>query len=99
VLGYAAAMRLELSKCVIRPLHFSDAASLARNGNNLHVSMNINGLPHPMTLESTQEWPKARVDQPSRFICAIEVKMEATALSGLSSNRSQKAIRQKLDTG
>ena len=52
-----AAMRLELTKCVIRSFEWSDAASIAKHADNRAVWMNLRDLfPHPYTRQDANKW-------------------------------------------
>ena len=73
-------MRLELSKCVVRPMQFSDAVALAKHGNNPKVAINTS-LPSPMSIDTAQQWLKIRLEQSSRLFCAIEVDGAVGAIS------------------
>ena len=73
-------MRLELSNCVVRLMQSSDAAALARHGNNPNIAVNTS-LPSPMTLDAAQQWIKTRLEQSSRLFCAIEVDGVIGAIS------------------
>ncbi len=81
--GYPDAMRLELSKCIVRPVELSDAPALAKHGSNPRVSIN-NHLPSPMTLDAAEQWVKTRLDQSSTVLCAIEVHGEVVGAIGLT---------------
>jgi len=51
------AMRLELSKCVLRSFEATDASSLAKNANNRALWINMrDSFPHPYTLADANKW-------------------------------------------
>jgi ribosomal-protein-alanine N-acetyltransferase len=77
-------VRLQLSKCTIRPWTESDAASLARHANNRHVSMHLRDrFPFPYELEQAQAFLGRITTQSPPTVWAIEVDGEAIGGIGI----------------
>ncbi len=71
-----AVPRLEGERCVLRELHVTDAASLARHADNVAVWCNLfEGFPRPYTLADAQVWcDAARRPAAAGFVWGIAIK-------------------------
>jgi RimJ/RimL family protein N-acetyltransferase len=77
-------MRLELTRCTIRPWASTDAESLHRHANNRHVSMQLRDrFPFPYELQHARAFLAWIAQQPSPTVWAIEVNQEAAGGIGL----------------
>ena len=77
-------MRLELSRCIVRPWTNADAASLHRYANNRNVSIHLRDrFPFPYELENARTFLGWLAGQPSPTVWAIEVAGEAVGGIGL----------------
>jgi RimJ/RimL family protein N-acetyltransferase len=77
-------MRLELTRCTIRPWATTDAASLQRHANNRQVSMHLRDrFPFPYEQEHATAFLSWLSQQPSPTVWAIEVSGEAAGGIGI----------------
>ena len=77
-------MRLELTRCTIRPWANTDADSLHRHANNRNVSMHLRDrFPYPYEQEHALAFLSWLAQQPSPTVWAIEVNGEASGGIGL----------------
>jgi RimJ/RimL family protein N-acetyltransferase len=77
-------MRLELTRCTIRPWALSDADSLQRHANNRNVSMHLRDrFPFPYEPEHAQAFLAWIGQQPTPTVWAIEISGEAVGGIGL----------------
>ena len=77
-------MRLELTRCTIRPWASTDAAVLHRHANNRNVSIHLRDrFPFPYELEHARAFLAWLAQQPSPTVWAIEVDGEAGGGIGL----------------
>ena len=77
-------MRLELTRCTIRPWVGTDAESLQRHANNRNVSMHLRDrFPFPYELQHATGFLSWLAQQPSPTVWAIEVNGEAVGGIGL----------------
>lgn len=77
-------MRLELSRCLVRPWTSADADSLHRHANNRRVSIHLRDrFPFPYELEHARTFLGWLANQPSPTVWAIEVNGEAVGGIGV----------------
>lgn len=77
-------MRLELTRCTIRPWAGADAAALQRHANNRQVSINLRDrFPFPYELRHATGFLSWLAGQPAPTAWAIEVNGEASGGIGL----------------
>jgi [ribosomal protein S5]-alanine N-acetyltransferase len=77
-------VRLELTRCIVRPWTVSDAESLQKHANNRHVSMHLRDrFPFPYELEHARTFLSWLSSQPSPGVWAIEVGGEAAGGIGI----------------
>ena len=77
-------MRLELSRCLVRPWTSADADSLHRHANNRRVSIHLRDrFPFPYELEHAKTFLGWLANQPSPTVWAIEVNGEAVGGIGV----------------
>jgi [ribosomal protein S5]-alanine N-acetyltransferase len=77
-------MRLQLSRCTIRPWLESDADSLARHANDREVSMHLRDrFPFPYGIEQARTFLGWISKQPAPTVWAIEVNGEAAGGIGI----------------
>ena len=77
-------MRLELSRCTIRPWAATDAASLQRHANNRQVSMHLRDrFPFPYEEQHAVVFLSWLAQQPTPTVWAIEVNGEAVGGIGV----------------
>ena len=77
-------MRLELTRCIIRPWAESDAESLHRHANNRQVSMHLRDrFPFPYELQHARTFLAWIRQQPMPTVWAIEVDGEAVGGIGI----------------
>ena len=77
-------MRLELSRCLVRPWTTADADSLHRHANNRRVSVHLRDrFPFPYELEHAKTFLGWLSNQPSPTVWAIEVNGEAVGGIGV----------------
>jgi RimJ/RimL family protein N-acetyltransferase len=77
-------MRLELSRCTIRPWSDGDAESLHRHANNRRVSMHLRDrFPYPYELHHAKSFIAWIGQQPDATVWAIEVNGEAAGGIGI----------------
>jgi RimJ/RimL family protein N-acetyltransferase len=71
-------MHLALPTCVLRPFKGSDAASIARHGNNRNIWINVRDrFPHPYRPSHAQQFIRLVRDRDPQSDFAIEVDGEA----------------------
>jgi RimJ/RimL family protein N-acetyltransferase len=77
-------MRLELTRCTVRPWASTDADALQRHANNRNVSMHLRDrFPFPYEREHAIAFLSWLAQQPSPTVWAIEVEGEAAGGIGL----------------
>lgn len=77
-------MRLELSRCLVRPWTNADADSLHRHANNRRVSIHLRDrFPFPYEIEHAKAFLGWLAGQPSPTVWAIEVNGEAVGGIGI----------------
>jgi ribosomal-protein-alanine N-acetyltransferase len=77
-------LRLELSRCIVRPWTNADADALHRHANNRNVSVHLRDrFPFPYELEHAQTFLGWLAHQPSPTVWAIEVQGEAAGGIGI----------------
>jgi [ribosomal protein S5]-alanine N-acetyltransferase len=77
-------VRLELSRCIVRPWAHTDAESLHRHANNRKVSMHLRDrFPFPYELENAKTFLGWLAGQPSPTVWAIEINGEAVGGIGI----------------
>jgi len=77
-------MRLQLSRCTVRPWASADADSLHRHANNRQVSLHLRDrFPFPYELQHAQTFLNWISQQPSPTVWAIEVDGEASGGIGI----------------
>ena len=77
-------MRLELSRCTVRPWTTADAESLYRHANNRNVSVHLRDrFPFPYELDNAKAFLNWLSAQPSPTVWAIEVNGEAVGGIGI----------------
>jgi RimJ/RimL family protein N-acetyltransferase len=77
-------MRLELTRCTVRPWASTDAESLQRHANNRNVSMHLRDrFPFPYELEHATAFVAWVGEQPAPSAWAIDVNGEAVGGIGL----------------
>jgi RimJ/RimL family protein N-acetyltransferase len=77
-------MRLELTRCTVRPWASTDAESLQRHANNRHVSMHLRDrFPFPYEIQHATGFLSWVAQQPAPTVWAIEVNGEAAGGIGL----------------
>jgi RimJ/RimL family protein N-acetyltransferase len=77
-------VRLELSRCIVRPWTHADADSLHRHANNRKVSIHLRDrFPFPYELEHARTFLAWLANQPSPTVWAIEVDGEAAGGIGI----------------
>jgi [ribosomal protein S5]-alanine N-acetyltransferase len=77
-------VRLELSKCKLRPWHPSDVEALIRHANNRNIWRNVRDrFPNPYTREAAEDWIRFTTENPQEPNLAIEVAGEAVGGIGL----------------
>ena len=77
-------MRLQLSRCLVRPWASADAESLHRHANNRRVSLNLRDrFPFPYELQNARTFLNWIAQQPSPTVWAIEVDGEASGGIGI----------------
>jgi len=80
----ATTMRLELSRCTVRPWAETDVEALARHANNRKVSIHLRDrFPFPYTPEHARKFLEWLVQQDSVSVWAIEVDGEAAGGIGI----------------
>jgi ribosomal-protein-alanine N-acetyltransferase len=76
-------MRLEGTRCVVRPWAMDDAAALVRHANNLNVAKQLRDrFPHPYTRSDAREFLKYATASSDPSNLAIEVDGEAAGAIG-----------------
>lgn len=76
-------MELDLGTLKLRPLRETDAASLARHGNDRDVWLNLrDAFPHPYTEENAREFV-ARVSDSDALVLGLEVGGEVVGVCGV----------------
>lgn len=76
--------RLELTRCVLRPLAESDAPSIARHANNRKIWLNVRDrFPHPYALDDAVEFIQKAAESEHEVIFAIAVNGAAVGTIGL----------------
>ena len=79
-------MRLELSKCVLRPLELTDAPALAKHADNRAVWSNMADIfPHPYTRDDADRWLTKVVNETPPTNFAITVNDEVVGVIGFES--------------
>jgi [ribosomal protein S5]-alanine N-acetyltransferase len=77
-------VRLELTRCVVRPWTSGDAESLHRHANNRNVSMHLRDrFPFPYELEHARTFLGWLAGQPAPTVWAIEVDGDAAGGIGI----------------
>jgi [ribosomal protein S5]-alanine N-acetyltransferase len=77
-------VRLELSRCIVRPWTAADAESLHRHANNRNVSIHLRDrFPFPYELEHARTFVGWIAGQPAPTVWAIEVGGEAAGGIGI----------------
>jgi ribosomal-protein-alanine N-acetyltransferase len=76
-------MRLEGTRCVVRPWRMSDAEAVVRHANNVNVARQLRDrFPHPYSRANAQAFLKAAVSAAEPSNLAIEVDGEAVGAIG-----------------
>ena len=76
-------MRLEGTRCVVRPWHMTDAAALVRHANNMNVARQLRDrFPHPYSKADANAFIKGAVADADSSNLAIEVDGEAAGAIG-----------------
>lgn len=76
--------RLELTRCILRPLAESDAPSIARHANNRKIWINLRDVfPHPYALEDAVEFIERTGMSERSITFAIDVNGAAVGTIGL----------------
>lgn len=76
-------MRLEGTRCVVRPWRMADAEALARHANNVNVARQLRDrFPHPYAKADANAFLKAAVSDRDSSNLAIEVGGEAAGAIG-----------------
>lgn len=74
----AEALHLRSDRCVVRDFRLDDAASLAQNGNNRKIWLNLRDrFPHPYTEEMARGYIAMLMSNPDRTSWAIEADGQA----------------------
>jgi RimJ/RimL family protein N-acetyltransferase len=77
-------MRLELTRCIVRPWEDGDVESLHRHANNRRVSMHLRDrFPYPYELQHAKTFLAWLRQQPTPTVWAIEVDGEAVGGIGV----------------
>ena len=77
-------MRLELSRCTVRPWSAADAEALVRHANNRHVSMQLRDrFPFPYELDHARKFLAWLLAQDQPTVWAIDVDGEAAGGIGI----------------
>ena len=77
-------MRLDLTRCIVRPWAGADADALQRHANNRNVSIHLRDrFPFPYTLENARTFLGWLANQPSPTVWAIETGGEAVGGIGI----------------
>lgn len=77
-------MRLQLTRCVVRPWQPTDAAALQRHANNRNVSMHLRDrFPFPYEQRHATAFLTWLAQQPSPTVWALEVNGEASGGIGI----------------
>ena len=77
-------MRLELSRCIVRPWAAGDAEALARHANNRRISMQLRDrFPFPYQIDDARNFLALLAEQSSPSAWAIEVDSEPAGGIGL----------------
>lgn len=76
--------RLELTRCILRPLAESDAPSIARHANNRKIWLNVRDrFPHPYAFGDAVEFIQKARESEQEVIFAIAVNGAAVGTIGL----------------
>ena len=76
--------RFALSTCILRPWELSDDSSLASHANNRNIWIHqLDGFPHPFTLEHAQGWLERVQGETPPHSLAVEVDGQAVGTVGL----------------
>jgi len=98
LIGWAAAMEIQLSKSMLREWRRGDEESLVRHANNVNIWRNLrDSFPHPYTLADAKHW--IEVANPGAPITSFAIVVEAEAVGGIGLVLWEDVFRRSAEIG